>query len=244
MKYTLFFVSLFTASGLFSRNTQIGIPAIDDVSFELYPGETLGLIGESGSGKSVTAMSILKLIFLLIFMLAVVAFIVYMERAQRRVPVQYAKRVVGRRIYGGQSAHLPLKVNMAGVIPPIFSSSILIFPSTIASYFDQYPIAQWVQGALIPGDWRYNVVYVLMIVYVLFGDLFPSVLRGSAEDWTRVAENLWFSTDAPEAALIDGLEVIPVEHLGQLAAHLQGLRSIPPHKPDLDPSSLPPPLTV
>ena len=100
--------------------------------------------------------------------LATTAFIAFFESAQRRIPLQYAKRMVGRRIYGGQSHHLPLKVNMAGVIPPIFSSSILIFPSTIASYFDQYTWAQWVQGALIPGDWRYNVLYTFLNVFFCF----------------------------------------------------------------------------
>ncbi|HDI79191.1 MAG TPA: preprotein translocase subunit SecY, partial [Desulfobacteraceae bacterium] len=72
------------------------------------------------------------MILLLAFMIGVVGFIVFMERGQRRIPVQYAKRVVGRRIYGGQSTHLPLKVNTAGVIPPIFASSIIMFPATIA----------------------------------------------------------------------------------------------------------------
>jgi preprotein translocase subunit SecY len=74
-------------------------------------------------------------------MVIVVAVIIFMERGQRRIPVQYAKRVVGRRMYGGQSSHLPLKINTAGVIPPIFASSILIFPGTIASFFPDNPIA-------------------------------------------------------------------------------------------------------
>ena len=100
--------------------------------------------------------------------LATTAFIAFFESAQRRIPLQYAKRMVGRRIYGGQSHHLPLKVNMAGVIPPIFASSILIFPSTIASYFDQYPVAQWVQSALVPGDWRYNLLYGVLIIFFCF----------------------------------------------------------------------------
>ncbi len=96
------------------------------------------------------------------------AFIAFFEQAQRRVPLQYAKRMVGRKIYGGQSHHLPLKVNMAGVIPPIFASSILIFPSTIASYFESAPVAQWIQGALVPGDWRYNVIYGILIIFFCF----------------------------------------------------------------------------
>src|SRR5512137_684047 len=76
-----------------------------------------------------------RLVILVAVMVAVVAFIVFVERAQRRIPVQYAKRVVGRRTYGGQSTHLPLKVNTSGVIPPIFASSVLLFPATLASWF-------------------------------------------------------------------------------------------------------------
>ena len=74
---------------------------------------------------------------LLVFMVLVVAFIVYMERAQRRIPVQYAKRVVGRRVYGGQSTYLPLRVNTGGVIPVIFASSVVMVPATIASMIQQ-----------------------------------------------------------------------------------------------------------
>ena len=80
----------------------------------------------------------------------VVAFIIFMERGQRRIPVQYAKRVVGRRMYGGQSSHLPLKVNTSGVIPPIFASSFLVFPGTIASFVDT-PWAQTAADYLHPG---------------------------------------------------------------------------------------------
>ena len=78
--------------------------------------------------------------------------IIFMERGQRRIPVQYAKRVVGRRVYSGQSSHLPLKVNTAGVIPPIFASSVLLFPASIASMFGDNRVAQWVAGALDAGD--------------------------------------------------------------------------------------------
>ena len=86
-------------------------------------------------------------------MVAVVAFIIYVERGQRRIPVQYAKRVVGRRMYGGQSSHLPLKINTAGVIPPIFASSILIFPATIAS-FVATPLGQATGRLPDPGQAR------------------------------------------------------------------------------------------
>ena len=97
----------------------------------------------------------------------VVAVIIFFERGQRRIPVQYAKRVVGRKIVGGQSSHLPLKVNTAGVIPPIFASSILMFPQQIAS-FVQTPWMQRISEALHPGDWRYNLLYVGMIVFFCY----------------------------------------------------------------------------
>ena len=98
---------------------------------------------------------------------AVVAVIIFFERGQRRIPVQYAKRVVGRKMYGGQSTHLPLKVNTAGVIPPIFASSLLMFPQQIAS-FVQTPWMQRISEALHPGDWRYNVIYVGLIVFFCY----------------------------------------------------------------------------
>ena len=128
------------------------------------PGVVFQLFSQANAGS----LSTFALVAIGVIALATTAFIAFFESAQRRIPLQYAKRMVGRRIYGGQSHHLPLKVNMAGVIPPIFASSILIFPSTVASYFDQYPIAQAVQNALIPGDWRYNLLYSIFIIFFCF----------------------------------------------------------------------------
>ncbi len=98
---------------------------------------------------------------------AVVAVIIFFERGQRKIPVQYAKRIVGQKVYGGQSTHLPLKVNTSGVIPPIFASSILMFPQQIAS-FVQTPWMQRVSEALHPGDWRYNTLYIALIVFFCY----------------------------------------------------------------------------
>ena len=112
-------------------------------------------------------LSILVLLLILLVMVAVVAAIIFMERAYRRIPVQYAKRVVGRRVYGGQSSHLPLKINTSGVIPPIFASSVLIFPATIASFAD-HPWAQAVAGALAPGSLVYNLSYVALIIFFCY----------------------------------------------------------------------------
>jgi preprotein translocase subunit SecY len=98
---------------------------------------------------------------------ATVGVVIFMERGQRRIPVQYAKRVVGRKMYGGQSSHLPLKINTAGVIPPIFASSILIFPATIAQ-FVHHPWAQVVAGYLAPGQWLHDVLYVGFIIFFCY----------------------------------------------------------------------------
>jgi preprotein translocase subunit SecY len=110
----------------------------------------------------------ITLLLLLGTVLLVVAAIVFFERAQRRIPVQYAKRVSGRKVYAGSTSFLPLKLNMAGVIPPIFASSILIFPATLAGYFPDSEVAVAIQSALNSQDWRYHVVYVLLIVFFAF----------------------------------------------------------------------------
>ncbi|MGB5421440.1 MAG: preprotein translocase subunit SecY [Desulfobacterales bacterium] len=112
---------------------------------------------------STGAMSIFPIIILLVLMVAVIAVIIFVEQGQRRIPVQYAKRVVGRRMYGGQSTHLPLKINMSGVIPPIFASSIMMFPATISSFIT-VPWIQNIVSALTPG----NVVYELFFVGLIF----------------------------------------------------------------------------
>jgi preprotein translocase subunit SecY len=107
----------------------------------------------------------LKIAVLVALMVVVVAVIVFFERGQRRIPIQYAKRVVGRKLYGGQSTHLPLKVNTAGVIPPIFASSILIFPATLASWF---PFLQRFSDAVRPGEFIYDVLYVILIIFFAY----------------------------------------------------------------------------
>ena len=99
--------------------------------------------------------------------LMTVAVIVFFERGQRRIPIYYARRNVGRRVYGGQTAHLPLKVNVAGTIPPIFASSILTFPGTIGAKL-KLNFLNDVQNALIPGQWIFNVTYVGLIVFFCF----------------------------------------------------------------------------
>jgi preprotein translocase subunit SecY len=106
-------------------------------------------------------------LLLIAFMVLVVGVIVFCERGQRRIPVQYAKRVVGRRIMGGQSTHLPLKINTSGVIPPIFASSIIMFPATIAQFVN-VPFMKSVQDALAPGSWLYTLLYVAFIFFFCY----------------------------------------------------------------------------
>jgi len=110
----------------------------------------------------------LTLLMILILIIVTIGIIVFFERAQRRIPVQYAKKVVGRKLYGGQTTSLPLKINTSGVIPPIFASSILMFPATISNLFPGATWVMWLQSALIPGEMLYNVVYVALIVFFTF----------------------------------------------------------------------------
>jgi preprotein translocase subunit SecY len=98
--------------------------------------------------------------------LAVIAVIVFFERGQLRIPIHYAKRMVGRKMYGGQTSHLPLRVNMAGVIPPIFASSLLMFPNTLANF--NVPGMDTLQTILNPGDWRYTVLFVVLVVFFAY----------------------------------------------------------------------------
>jgi len=110
------------------------------------------------------------MVLIVALMVVVVGVIVFVERGQRRIPVKYAKRVVGRRMYGGQDTHLPLKVNTAGVIPPIFASSIIMFPATIANFLPvkEIPSLQFIVNALNPGHIIYNLIYVMFIFFFCY----------------------------------------------------------------------------
>jgi len=123
----------------------------------------------AGTGAMVSAgeMNWFIVILLIALILVVVTFIVFMETSQRRIPVQYAKKVVGRRIYGGQSTHLPLKLNTAGVIPPIFASSIIMFPATIANFIP-YEYMKRFAELLTPGSILHELLYVAFIIFFCF----------------------------------------------------------------------------
>jgi preprotein translocase subunit SecY len=122
-----------------------------------------------------------------IAILGVTAFVVFMERAQRRITVNYAKRQQGRRMYAGQTSHLPFKINMSGVIPPIFASSLILFPATVASWFGTSQAVGWLQrfaASLSPGQPIYILMYASLIIFFCF---FYTALVFNARD---TADNL------------------------------------------------------
>jgi preprotein translocase subunit SecY len=136
------------------------------ISLIIFAGIVVGLPGAVADtlGKIRTnELSIIGILLLLLFMVAVVGFIVYMERAQRRIPVQYAKRMVGRKVYGGQSTYLPLRVNTAGVIPVIFASSLMALPATAAQMFQ----APWLQKIADQLAWGQPLHYLLYIAGII-----------------------------------------------------------------------------
>jgi preprotein translocase subunit SecY len=163
------------------------------ISMIILSGIVAGLPGavgntmESVSNGEMPGPVALALLFLVI---GVTAFVVFMERAQRRIPVDYAKRQVGRRMYAGQSTHLPFKINMSGVIPPIFASSLLLFPATIASFLGANTdtwyanVAQDVAAALGFGQPLHLVMYAVLIIFFCF---FYTALVFNARD---TADNL------------------------------------------------------
>ena len=112
-------------------------------------------------------IGLLMVLGIILLMLLVVYFIIFFEQAQRRIPVQYAKRVVGRKMFQGQSTYLPLKINMAGVIPPIFASSLLTFPATLAA-FSKVAWLQNISRQLSYGGWIYNTLEVVLIVFFCY----------------------------------------------------------------------------
>jgi preprotein translocase subunit SecY len=128
-------------------------------------------------------MGALVALLLLVLAVVLVGAIIFVERGQRRIPVQYAKRVVGRKMYGGMSSHLPLKVNTANVIPPIFASSLLIFPAT-AAQFANYPFVQTIAGYLAPGQWLHDIAFAVLIIFFAF--FYTAIVFNP----TDVAENM------------------------------------------------------
>ncbi|MFN9116161.1 MAG: preprotein translocase subunit SecY, partial [Bacteroidota bacterium] len=129
------------------------------------------------------------IIFIIVTVLSLIYFIVLMERAQRRIPVQYPKRQVGNKMYGGESTHMPLKLNTSGVIPPIFASSLLLFPLTIASFHADggNEILRTISTYLAHGQPLYIVLYMALIVFFCF--FYTSVVFNPAETADNLKKN-------------------------------------------------------
>ncbi|HOI44463.1 MAG TPA: preprotein translocase subunit SecY [Candidatus Aminicenantes bacterium] len=144
-----------------------------------FPRALNGVIAGLRTGN----MNPLKMIVLVVMMLAVIAFIILVERGQRRIPVSYAKRVVGRKVYGGQSTHLPLRVNTGGVIPIIFAASIITIPATVAQLI-KVPVFQTIAAQFALGMPLYNVLYVAAIIFFTY--FYVSIIFNP----TDVADNL------------------------------------------------------
>ena len=156
------------------------------ISLIIFAGIVVGLpraVAQTLSGIRSNELSLIGILVLIVFMVLVVAFIVYMERAQRRIPVQYAKRMVGRKVYGGQSTYLPLRVNTAGVIPVIFASSLMALPATAAQMF-QVP---WLQKIADQLAWGQPLHYLLYVVGIIFFSYFYISIIFNPSD---LAENM------------------------------------------------------
>jgi preprotein translocase subunit SecY len=160
------------------------------ISLIIFAGIVAGLPG--AVGKTLTQanegqISIISLLLIIAVILLITAFVVYMERAQRRIKINYPQRQQGRKLYAAQSSHLPLKINMSGVIPPIFASSIIMFPAALASWFGNSPNMHWLGQiglALSPGQPIWVLTYAAMIIFFAF---FYTALTMNPKD---TAENL------------------------------------------------------
>ncbi|NLV76485.1 MAG: preprotein translocase subunit SecY [Tissierellia bacterium] len=260
-----FFYQAVRAEG-FLQNTIVIISLIAGTSFLIWIGD---LITDRGIGNgisliifvgiisrlpseivksiklvSVGALSPIKMILFLIVALVIIAIVVALQEGERRIPVQYAKRVVGRKMYGGQSTHIPLKVSMSGVIPVIFSTSLLAFPQTIALFFKGEP-SEWitkyltVQGTV--GIWVYSILNVLLIIFFTYfytaiqfntveyaknlqqyGGFIPGIRPGrpTAEYLDKVISRITF-VGAISLALIASLPII-LSHIFKLNVNFGG----------------------
>jgi preprotein translocase subunit SecY len=160
------------------------------ISMIIFAGIVSGLPSAFGSTLSLVStgeLTVILVVILLAMTLLVTAFVVFMERGQRRITVNYAKRQQGRKMVGGQSSYLPLKINMAGVIPPIFASSIILFPATLGGWFSQSEGLGWladITASISPGQPLYVMFYGLAIVFFTF---FYTALTFDSKD---TADNL------------------------------------------------------
>jgi len=195
-----------------------------------YPSDAANTVRQVMSG----ALHIGVLMIVLAFMVAIIAAVILITQGQRRIPVQYARRVVGRKVYGGQSTHIPLRVNTAGVIPIIFAQSFIMFPSTLALY---WPNSEWIQGLaanLRFGTIVHSIIYSAIIVFFAYfytaimfnpndladnmkkhGGFIPGIRPGkrTAEYIDRIMTHITL----PGAVFLAAIAILPFVLIDQLA---------------------------
>jgi preprotein translocase subunit SecY len=180
------------------------------------PGAVAHTLSMSGNGE----LSTIKLVMVVALVLAVTAFVVFMERAQRRITVNYARRSGGQRSYMNQTSHLPLKINMAGVIPPIFANSILMFPAMAATWGNASHQSRWLQDVvqvLTPGEPLYDIIYAVLVITFAF---FYTAIVFNSQD---TADNLKRS-----GALIPGIRPgrSTAEYIDSVMTRLTGVGAL------------------
>ena len=193
------------------------------ISLLIFAGIVAGLpnaVAHTLSMSSNGELSTIKLVMVLALVLAVTAFVVFMERAQRRITVNYARRSGGQRSYMNQTSHLPLKINMAGVIPPIFANSILMFPAMAATWGNASHQARWLQDVvqvLTPGEPLYDIIYAVLVITFAF---FYTAIVFNSQD---TADNLKRS-----GALIPGIRPgrSTAEYIDSVMSRLTGVGAI------------------
>ena len=193
--FSFYFVAVITfATGtmflmwLGEQITERGIG--NGISLLIFAGIVAGLpsaVAQSFESARLGDLNVVVLLVVALIAIAVIAFVVFIERGQRRITINYAKRQQGRKVFQAQSSHLPLKINMAGVIPPIFASSILLFPASLGNWFGQNPGMGWLQDVAIllgPNQPLYLVLFALAVVFFCY---FYTAVTFNPKD---VAENL------------------------------------------------------
>ncbi|BEP30107.1 preprotein translocase subunit SecY [Helicovermis profundi] len=160
-------ISLFIFAGIISR----------------VPGGTINTITRLKAGE----IGVINILFFAVIAILVIAGVIFIQQGTRKVPVQYAKRVVGRKMYGGQSSHIPLKVNQAGVIPVIFAISILMFPLTIAQFWPNAGISIWLKTYMSSRSFLYNTLYAILILFFTY--FYTSVTFNPVEVATNMKQN-------------------------------------------------------
>ncbi|WP_338865903.1 preprotein translocase subunit SecY [Myxococcus stipitatus] len=164
------------------RITERGIG--NGISLIIFAGIVAGVLPGANTLLEMTRQEVIavaEVLALLVFMLVIIAVVVYVERGMRRIPIQYAKRMAGRRMFAGQATYFPMKVNTAGVIPPIFAGAVLSFPATLGTWF---PFLQNMQRAIEGNLWIYNGLFVLLVIFFAY---FYTALTFRPDD---VADNI------------------------------------------------------